>query len=611
MPGLIDAHNHAMGASMSKANLYLKNPNDKETILLEIKAYADANPDLPYIRGEAWNLGVFPENSPRKELLDAIDSKRPIYFYSQTGHSAWVNSKALELIGINAETKQTKQFIWDVDPDTKEPTGTIREYAMAALEQVLEPIDPKRMAPALQETLETFSEYGYTSLKLAEGEVPWVQSANLLDRQGKLNVRLFPSWFHRAHSGAMTADESRDVGKRWKEFVSPMVYPRYVKMYYDGSPDSYTSLMLEDYEGRPGFKGSTHFSSEEFIKDFKYFNSLGLGLIVHVFGDGTSLEAIKAFEAVRRENGDNGTPLHFSHSVLTQPREIARLARISDVSMDFITLAYPHPAIEGSFMPPIGRKRYQSFLNVLSAEEAGIPYGLGSDWPASLEPIPNGFFNVQSFVTRRNPSNPTYGTLNADQAISLEQAIRATTLGGAECLGFDWPDKLGSIEKGKLADFIVLDRNIFEIPTNDLKNTLVERTVVGGRVVFDRDEAEAGLDVVEVKITNADLDNAVDAAELNLLVEDELYGGGCGCFGQIRPHQDHPGAASAPEEVNLAFGALSLKGYHFARPAREIYWKNTDSKYWIQWTLKDDATVLWAYDPEAKNAVEILKVREK
>ena len=133
MPGLIDVHNHAMGASMGKANLYIKNPNDKDAILAEIKAYAEANPELPYIRGESWNLGVFPDNSPRKELLDEIDSERPIYFYSQTGHSAWVNSKALELIGINAETKQTKQFLWDVDPKTKELTGTISAAKIADL----------------------------------------------------------------------------------------------------------------------------------------------------------------------------------------------------------------------------------------------------------------------------------------------------------------------------------------------------------------------------------------------------------------------------------------------------------------------------------------------
>jgi hypothetical protein len=284
----------------------------------------------------------------------------------------------------------------------------------------------------------------------------------------------------------MTAEESRAAAASWEDFKSPLVYPRYVKMYMDGTPSSTTSLMFDDYEGRPGIKGSIHYPIEEFIDDFAYFNSRGLGMQVHVFGDATSLELVKAFEAVRERNGDNGAILHFSHAVLTQPAEIEQLSKISDVCMDFIALQYPHPQIESGFVPPIGEERYQTFLNARSAVEAGIPYGFGSDWPSVLEPILNGFFQMQAWITRSDPRNPDSGTLNADQAITLEQAVWGYTRGGIECLGFDWPDKLGSIEEGKLADFIVIDRNIFEIQIETLKDTQVDLTVVGGEVVYSR-----------------------------------------------------------------------------------------------------------------------------
>ena len=154
--------------------------------------------------------------------------------------------------------------------------------------------------------------------------------------------------------------------------------------------------------------------------------------------------------------------------------------------MDFLTVQYPHPAIEGTFVPPIGEERYQTFLNVRSAIDAGIPYAFGTDWPAALEPIPNGFFQMQAWVTRRDPGDPDYGALNADQAITLEQAVWGFTQGGAKCLGFDWPDKLGSVEEGKLADFIVIDRNIFEIPIETVHQTQVDLTVVEGEVVHER-----------------------------------------------------------------------------------------------------------------------------
>lgn len=486
MPGLIDTHSHVLGKAMGKANLNLENPGDVDAMLAEVRAYAEANPDLPFIRGESWSLGVFSNNSPRKELLDEIDSERPIYFYSQTGHSAWVNSKTLELIGIDADSKQTSQLMWDVDPETNEPTGTIREYAMSLVEQALEPTPADDIAPHLQETLRPFSEHGFTSIKPAEGEVPWVQAANMLDEEGRLDVRLFPSWFHRAHLSAMSAEKSREVAGRWQEFKSDMVYPRYVKMYMDGGADSYSVLLFDDYADRPGFKGATSLTTEEFIEEFAYFNSLGLGMMVHVFGDASSRELVHAFEQVRERNGDNGIPLHFSHAFMTQPEEIERLSNIPDVCMDFIALQYRHPSIEGSFLPPIGEERYQKWLNARSAVDAGVPYSFGSDWPSVLEPVLNGFFQMQAWTNRRDPGDPEYGSLNPEQAISLEEAVWGYTQGGAECLGFDWPDKLGSIEEGKLADFIVIDRNIFEVPIDEVKDTNVDMTVVGGKAVFVR-----------------------------------------------------------------------------------------------------------------------------
>ena len=421
MPGLIDVHAHAMAAAMSKANLFLSNPNDKEAMLAEIEAYAKANPDLPYVRGEAWNLGVFPDNSPRKEWLDAIVPDRPVYLYSQTGHEAWVNSKTLELLELD-KRKQDNQYIWDVDPETKEPTGTIREYTMSLVERALGATAPERVAPKLAETLKSFSQNGFTGIKEAGAEVWTLKAANLLDKQGGLNVRLYPAWFHLGHIGAMSAEESKAVAAKWKEYQTPMVYPRYVKMYADGGAQSYSALLLEDYAGRPGFKGAMSFPYERYVEDFTHFNKLGLGMIVHVFGDGTSAEVIKAFNEVRRENGDNGIPLHFSHSFMTTPDQIEQLSEIPDVSMDFITLDYPHPSIRGSFVPPIGEERYQKWLNARSAAEAGVPYAFGSDWPSSLQPVLNGFFEMQGFITRKDPANPDSGTLNVGQSITLEQA---------------------------------------------------------------------------------------------------------------------------------------------------------------------------------------------
>jgi hypothetical protein len=285
----------------------------------------------------------------------------------------------------------------------------------------------------------------------------------------------------------MSDDEMKEVFPRWEDYKTDLIYPRYVKMFFDGSPDSYSSLMYEDYVERPGFKGSTHFPVDVFVQEFSDINALGLGLIVHVFGDAAGGELVNAFIKVRETNGDNGIPLHYSHSVMTRPEDVERLAKLSDVCMDFSpVLSFPHSTIQDTFVPPIGEERYQSMFNVRSAIATGIPVALASDWPSTLNPSPNGFHDIQAWVTRTDPYKPDSGALNADQAITLEEAIRGVTLGGAECLGFGWDDKLGSIEVGKFADFIVLDRNLFDTPIAELYQTTVQQTYLNGALVYDQ-----------------------------------------------------------------------------------------------------------------------------
>ena len=488
MPGLIDVHQHVLSVAQDRANLTIEDPTDVDAMLEQIRKYAAANPDLTFIRGGAWNLGVFPSNSPRRELLDEIVPDRPVYLLSQTGHSAWANSKALEMAGISRETPQTSQIVFDADPDTGEPSGTVREFAMSMVERILSPTPTEPYASGLESVMSEFSSYGFTALKPAEGSLSWVEGAAYLESQGGLTMRLFPAWDWRTSISLTTETEEADrLIARWSDFESELIYPRYVKIYYDTSPDSYTALLLEDYEGRPGYKGQSNLGKEESLEAIATFNADGLGVLVHVLGDGGARELVDIFAEVRERNGDNGVPMHFSHAWLARPEDIQRLSRVGNTCIDFSpALNYPAPEIIGSMVPPLGEERYQRFFNVRSAFETGMPVAFGSDWSSALIPEPNGFHQMQSWITRQDPQDPSSGTLNADQAITLEQAIRGFTLGGAHCLGFGWENKLGSIEEGKLADFIVLDRNLFEIPIAELYQTQVERTVLGGAVVFDR-----------------------------------------------------------------------------------------------------------------------------
>jgi predicted amidohydrolase YtcJ len=487
MPGLIDVHVHPLSVAAGWANLKIENPGDADAMLAQIRDYAEQNPDVAMIRGEPWNLGVFPGDSPRKELLDDIVADRPVYLISQTGHSAWVNSKALEMAGITKETPITSKIVFDTDPDTGEPSGTVREFAMGVVEKVLPPTPVEKFASSLQAIVRDFNSYGFTALQPAEGARSWMEGAAHLASRGGLTMRLFPAWdWYTSISLASTNDEADELISRWSEFESPLVYPRYVKLYYDTSPDSYTALLLEDYVGKPGFKGYSNLPKQEFLEAITKFNADGMGVLVHVLGDGGARELVDVFTDVRERNGDNGVIMHFSHAWMARSEDIQRLSKVNGTCIDFSpALNYPAAEIIGSMVPPLGEERYQKFFNVRSAFETGMPVAFGSDWASALIPDPNGFHQMQSWVTRQNPEDPSAGTLNADQGITLEQAVRGFTMGGAECLGFGWPDKIGSIEKGKLADFIVLDRNIFEESITELYQTRVELTVLGGDVVYE------------------------------------------------------------------------------------------------------------------------------
>ncbi len=490
MPGLIDVHQHVLSTAQDRANLKLEDPTDVDAMLEQIREYAGANPDVEMIRGETWNLGVFPGNSPRKELLDEIVPDRPVYLMSQTGHSAWANSKALEMAGISKETPLTSKIVYDTDPDTGEPSGTVREFAMSMVEKVLPPTPAEPFASSLASILSDFGSYGFTSLKPAEGSQNWMEGAAYLESQGGLTMRLFPAWDWRTSiSLATETEEADELIARWSDFETELIYPRYVKIYYDTSPDSYTALLLEDYEGRPGYKGQSNLGKEESLEAIATFNADGLGVLVHVLGDGGARELVDIFAEVRERNGDNGVPMHFSHAWLARPEDIQRLSRVGNTCIDFSpALNYPAPEIIGSMVPPLGEERYQRFFNVRSAFETGMPVAFGSDWSSALIPEPNGFHQMQSWITRQDPQDPSSGTLNADQAITLEQAIRGFTLGGAHCLGFGWENKLGSIEEGKLADIAVLTKDFMAVPDEEIPAIGSVLTMVGGQIVYRTDD---------------------------------------------------------------------------------------------------------------------------
>ena len=489
MPGILDLHSHPFITPWyGSMNLSLQEPADVDAILAEVGAYAQANQNREWIIGGQWSLGVFPDDSPSKELLDKIVPDRPVALLDQTGHSMWLNSRALELSGITAETTTSQLIVIKKDPASGEPTGTISEQAIQLVEQVIPQATAEEYAGPIEEVFEMYLSYGVTAQQTAEGHRGPLDALRLLEAQGRLEQRVFVSWDWKTTLNlAYSVEDIEEQIENRAIYASDLVYPNYVKIFGDGSPIARTSLLLEPYEGEADFYGDANMTAEEFAEGFIKFDNMGVGVHIHVLGDGTARRVVDAFEIMKRKNGDTGVRHKLAHNFLTTKADLARLAQMKDVNIDFSPPAFgPHVAVKAGFVPPIGEARYQRSMRVKTALDLGLHVGQGSDW-LTLNPTPNPFIALEGMVTRQNTFKfdpELAGTVNLADAVSLEQAIAICTLGGAGVLGAE--NHIGSIEVGKFADMILLDQNLFEIEARKISDTRVLHTMLAGKVVYNR-----------------------------------------------------------------------------------------------------------------------------
>ena len=363
---------------------------------------------------------------------------------------------------------------------------------MQMVEKHIPQATAEEYADTIADIFEMFLSYGITSQQPAEGHQAPLAATQFLEEQGRLEQRVFASWDWKTTLNlAYTLDDIESQIKNRAQYASDFIYPNYVKIFADGGPFSATSLLLEPYEesfvGAPDVYGGTNMTQEEFVAAFKQFDDWGVGLHVHAMGDGSIRMVVDALAEMKKANGDSGVHHKIAHNTMLRQEEIDRLATMKDINIDFSPpIWYPHAGATPGFIAGLGEKRADSIYPIKSALAAGLSVGQGADW-LTANPTPDPFIAIESMVTRANPFDETMpGQVNADEAITLEQAIYIATLGGAEVLGVE--DSLGSISEGKFADMIVLNRDLFRIEPDEIYGTEVEKTVLGGKLVYQRDQ---------------------------------------------------------------------------------------------------------------------------
>lgn len=476
LPGFQDAHIHPVSGGMEAATCDLNGLDDLARYRERISTYAEANPDLTWITGGGWSMAVFgPGGSPSKSILDELVPDRPVFLSSQDGHSAWVNSKALEVAGLDRDTPDPPDGIIDRDPETGELIGSLQEGATALVARHIPPVSDEDRVRGMEYARDMLHGYGITAMQVAIAPEENLRAMTELDERDELQLRTVAAlWWERGQ----TEEQIPGLKELRERYTKGNVRATTVKIMQDGVMENYTAVMLEPYLIPSGSRGIPMLEPEFLKEAVTQLDAEGFQIHVHAIGDGAIRQSLDAFEAARETNGENDHRHHISHLQLIDPDDVPRFGELG-VTANFQPLwAYNDSYVTDLTVPFIGEERAKSMYPIRSVLDAGGRIAFGSDWSVSTA---NPFPQIETAVTRVDVITHDTKALNPEQAISVEEAIAAFTIHSAYVNHLD--DETGSIEEGKLADLIVIDRNLLEIDAEDISEASVLLTLFGGQPV--------------------------------------------------------------------------------------------------------------------------------
>lgn len=472
LSGLIDAHGHVMGLGFQQMNVDLSGTQSLNAALQRVEEYASDYPDLNWIQGRGWNhthweIGRF----PTAEELDRVESERPVWLSRVDGHAAWANSKAMEIAGITAETEDPEggKIIRD---ETGEPTGVFIDGAMSLVEaEIPESTDEERKI-ALEKALQQMRSHGLTGVHDAGVSIDTWKLYKKFADQEKLTTRIYAMI-----SGAGATFDSLSQKGPVESYADDMLALRSVKLYADGALGSRGAAMIEPYSDDPGNRGLLFLTEEELTQKVLKTASKGYQTNVHAIGDRANQVVLNAFENVRDSLGDQNLRHRIEHAQIADLDDIPRFKELEIIASMQPTHATSDMNMAGD---RVGAERikgayaWQTFLG------QGTVVASGSDFP--VEHV-SPFYGLYSAITRQDHKGNPEGGWYPSESMSRKQAFRSFTLDAAYAAHQE--DILGSLEPGKWADFILIDRDIFEVPESEIWQAEVLETWVAGEKVYD------------------------------------------------------------------------------------------------------------------------------
>ncbi|MGW2339201.1 amidohydrolase [Streptomyces sp. NPDC001661] len=464
MPGIHDAHIHLLLSGLKfRYECRLRPDAEERDILAGLTDCGCGGHQLPgragWIIGGEINPNAFPEAAPDRAFLDNAYADRPVYLHDYTAHHGFANAKALELAGIDADTPDPEGGRILRRPDTGEPTGELVERATWAVQRAVPEHEPAVYREAVRWAVSVANRYGITSVQEASASGQELRALGELDAAGDLTAHVAAHLVWREEGFGMASAEvlERRIADR-DSYATPHVRTGFVKLWLDGAP-------LPPHHTHAGLRpdGSVDdtwlvIPADELVEALTRFDRDGLTVKVHCAAEGAVRVALDAVEAARKANGPDG-PIHeIAHCGFVDPADLPRFAALNAVAEMSPALWHrPEPEFAG----------LKEGFKFATLQRAGARVTVGSDWILTQDP--NLFPALQGILQ------------HGQEAVDLPTALYFMTLAGAEACGR--ADRIGTLRPGKSADFIVLDRDLFEVPTGEVGATEVLLTVFEGRPV--------------------------------------------------------------------------------------------------------------------------------
>ena len=481
MPSFHDAHAHPIWNGMD----FLQCSVFDLLTINEIQERIQACLEEDHVKSSGWvlgaglNAGLFPSANPNKTLFDEVSKDIPIYIEMSDGHNALVNSKALELAGITKETKDPFKGIIERDPVTGEPSGTLREpSAMNLIAGVMPSETTELRLNGLLYAQNLASSLGITSMIDAAVNEDYLMSFKSLADRGELNLRVTACIEYGRQHYVQEFSGFEHLYQRRSEYDHPRINANCVKIFIDGVLEGQTGAILEPYLDS-GSYGQLYFSQDELDNAIARFDADNTQVMTHAIGDRAVRSVLDAYQHAIETNGMRNNKHHISHLQLIHEDDISRFSELK-ISANFqAAWALPDEWITEINIPELGIERVNRMYPIRSIHDSGGTIVGGSDWAVTTM---NPLIAIETAVTRKDPSNRVQGTLNKNERMDLTEMLKAYTINAADLM--HQGHLTGSLETGKYADLIILERNLFEIPLEEIGEVKVIETVLEGTTVF-------------------------------------------------------------------------------------------------------------------------------